>query len=184
MRFKLALILCGLLVALSAAVAAQAAEAPSPGGQGGAPKQTEPAPTTEPEHPASPAEPAPEASSSDVEAEEERESREAETLLAAEEAGALRRIEREAAASAGDDDETIGGGVPASIGCLVPSLKGDTLAAARTALSRAHCKLGRVRRPHTAHATLVIVRQARPAGDRLSDGTAVAVRLGVRRRHR
>jgi hypothetical protein len=183
MHSRLAPIACGVLVALSAPVVAQAAEAPAPGGTGGEPKTTEPAPKTEPEQPANAAPPAPEASSGEVEAEEERESREAEALLAAEEAAVLRRIENGGATGVGSR-ETLGGSPPASVRCLVPSLKGATLAAARRALLRAHCKLGRVTRPHTAHAPLIVIRQASPPGARLSGGAAIAVRLGLRRHHR
>lgn len=181
MRPRLSLILCGLLVAVSAPVVAQAAEPPAPGGAPSESKPTEPAPKTEP--PASSTPPAPEGTSGDVEAEEEQESREAEALLAAEEAAALRRIEHEGTATSGND-ETLGGSALASLRCVVPSLKGDTLATARRTLSRDHCRLGRITRPRTRHAALIVTRQARPAGDRLSDGAAVAVRLGARRRRR
>ncbi len=69
--------------------------------------------------------------------------------------------------------------------CLVPSLAHKSLQAARTALAKAHCRLGRVTRPHARHHTLVVVAQAPARGRQLAVGTRVAVRLGtVKHRHR
>jgi hypothetical protein len=66
--------------------------------------------------------------------------------------------------------------------CVVPKLKGKTLAGARRALKRAHCRLGRVTRPkrrkHSKPVKLVVVRQSRTAGHKFSQGTKVNVRLG------
>lgn len=59
-------------------------------------------------------------------------------VLAGEEAARKRRVE-EAAASAAQS------GTPA----CVPSLRGDTLTSARRALSKAHCRLGKVSRPRS-----------------------------------
>ncbi len=63
--------------------------------------------------------------------------------------------------------------------CLVPHLKGRSLAGAREALARSHCKLGKVRRA-SHHGRLRVVGQTIPAGRELSAGTAVGVRLGAR----
>jgi beta-lactam-binding protein with PASTA domain len=62
--------------------------------------------------------------------------------------------------------------------CVVPSLKGDTLAAARRALRQAHCKLGRVTPPPRGHGRHVVTRQGLRAGSKHPAGTAVAVTLG------
>ncbi len=65
--------------------------------------------------------------------------------------------------------------------CRVPSLKGDSLAAARSALTKAHCKLGRVLTPQRRHGALIVTSQGSPSGTKLPRGAAVAVRLGTRR---
>jgi virginiamycin B lyase len=61
--------------------------------------------------------------------------------------------------------------------CVVPSLNGDTLLAARSALRRAHCKLGKVTRPHKHHGTPHVISQSPKKGKRLKAGSAVAVTL-------
>jgi hypothetical protein len=66
--------------------------------------------------------------------------------------------------------------------CRVPSLKGDSLARARSALSKAHCRLGKVVRSGSGQKGLVIVGQSRRRGTRLTHRAAVAVRLGPRPR--
>jgi hypothetical protein len=65
--------------------------------------------------------------------------------------------------------------------CCVPSLRGDSLAAARSALRSAHCKLGMVTKPRRHNGALIVVRQSRPHGTKLRHGTAIAVDLGTRR---
>jgi hypothetical protein len=65
--------------------------------------------------------------------------------------------------------------------CHVPSLKGDSLAAARRALSKAHCKLGKVSKSRGHHKTLVVSSQSAKSGKTLADGAAVAVKLGPAR---
>lgn len=72
--------------------------------------------------------------------------------------------------------------------CVVPLLRGKTLPAARSALSAAHCRLGRVgrarrsragaRAPRGRHAVLVIVSQALTPGSARAAGAQVAVVLG------
>lgn len=61
--------------------------------------------------------------------------------------------------------------------CVVPSLNGDSLTAARRALDRAHCRLGKVTKPRTRHGALVVDRQSARSGRRLASGTKVAVTL-------
>jgi hypothetical protein len=63
-------------------------------------------------------------------------------------------------------------------GCLVPALRGRSLADARAALKRADCRLGAVTRPRRARGRLVVVRQSAPRGSRLAADAAVAVVLG------
>ena len=182
MRPKLASIVLVTLLALAAPVVAHAAHT-TPGAAAPGEARAPGAPLkTESELPTSTSAPAPaEEPSSAVETEdEERLSSEAEALEAAEEAAVLHRIEREAPTSEG---EPLGNAsAPGGALCLVPSLKGDTLRAARRALSRAHCRLGRITEPRTRHAKLTVTAQSRPAGARLADNAPVAVRLLATRR--
>src|SRR5581483_1361411 len=71
-----------------------------------------------------------------------------------------------------------------SAGCVVPKLKGKTLARARRALSAAHCTLGRVRKPKHSSGTLVVVAQGLKAGTKSETGTMVAVKLAPQPIHR
>jgi hypothetical protein len=62
--------------------------------------------------------------------------------------------------------------------CIVPRLKGDSLATARKALRRAHCALGKVSKTaRVGH--LVVATQGIPAGRKLGKGTKVSVTLIV-----
>ena len=168
------------MLAAGASPSGGAPDAEAPGAAGaGASKPAEA--TTTAEAPTSKA-PAEEETAASVEQEEEALSREAEARLGAEEAAALERIAREAGAEAertGNPAATAG---PTS--CLVPSLKGDTLRAARRALARAHCRLGRVSEPRTRGARLVVTRQGRHAGAVLSDEAAISIKLGRPARRR
>jgi PASTA domain len=86
--------------------------------------------------------------------------------------------------------------LPALPRCVVPNLKGRSLAAARTVLVRAHCKLGKVAKPRRPKHSrgkpagpLVIVGQSPAAGSSEPSGTAVSVRLapapaGKAKRHK
>lgn len=62
--------------------------------------------------------------------------------------------------------------------CHVPSLKGDSLDAARRALRKGHCDLGKVSKPRKHHSALVVKTQSIRAGRKLAKGAAVAVQLG------
>ncbi|MHB1808471.1 MAG: hypothetical protein ACYCU0_04160 [Solirubrobacteraceae bacterium] len=65
--------------------------------------------------------------------------------------------------------------------CVVPAVKGDSLAKARRLLRRAHCALGTVRRTRRRKsAALVVVSQQVGAGKRRARNTKIAVRLGTR----
>ena len=196
---KLALIACALLPLLAAPIAAHAAQGTAAASAEGSPPPS-PAPveqppatgegeTTPPQTggetppPVKTAEAEEPAGAGDVESEDEEAlTAEDEVRLYAEEMNLLRRVEGEAG-----EEEGLGKGSGADAGapCLVPSLKGDTLKAARRALSRAHCKLGRVTEPHSRRTTLVVTTQALRAGDRLADHAPVSIKLGKReRRHR
>ena len=70
---------------------------------------------------------------------------------------------------------------PAVVRCVVPSLRGDSLGAARNALRRAHCKLGKVGMPSAHHGALVVTGQSHAAGKKLARGAAVAITLGPRK---
>jgi hypothetical protein len=64
--------------------------------------------------------------------------------------------------------------------CIVPLLRGDSLAAARSALKSAHCALGTVTKPHRHHGALNVIRQNRAHGTKLRHEATVAVYLGAR----
>jgi len=65
--------------------------------------------------------------------------------------------------------------------CVVPRLRGDSVAGARRKLARAHCALGRVARPRSYHGPLVVRHQSVRVGRRLAEGARVSVLLGPRR---
>jgi len=62
--------------------------------------------------------------------------------------------------------------------CIVPTLRGRSLSAARRALRSSHCALGAVHRPAAHRGKLVVVRQAVAPGSKLPAGARVGVRLG------
>ncbi|MFI5004671.1 MAG: hypothetical protein ACHQE6_06625 [Solirubrobacterales bacterium] len=103
---------------------------------------------------------------------EEHNATEAAAIYAAE-AAALKKRETEEAEEAAAADRR----APA---CIVPSLKGDTLSAARHALAKAHCCLGKVSRPARHHGALLVIRQTSPHGKKLPGGAPVAVTLAAR----
>lgn len=105
---------------------------------------------------------------------EEHNASEAAAIYAAE-AAALKKREADEAEEAAAD-----GRAPA---CIVPSLKGDTLSAARRALAKAHCRLGKVSRPaHHPHSAWLVIRQSPPRGTKLTGAAGVAVTLAPRLR--
>jgi hypothetical protein len=63
--------------------------------------------------------------------------------------------------------------------CVVPRLTGDSLLAARRALSKDECRLGKVNTPRTHVGALVVKKQSARAGQKLAKGAAVAVTLGA-----
>ena len=67
--------------------------------------------------------------------------------------------------------------------CVVPELRGDTLARARKMLRRAHCRLGKVTR-RSGRAKLVVAHQGVRPGRRLAKGSAVRVKLARLSRER
>jgi hypothetical protein len=66
--------------------------------------------------------------------------------------------------------------------CVVPTLKGDTLRAARRAIISHHCRVGKIRRPRHHRGALVVTAQSPKHGRKLADGAAIALTLGARRR--
>jgi hypothetical protein len=68
--------------------------------------------------------------------------------------------------------------------CVVPSLKGDSLAQARRALRRAHCDLGKLSKPQGHDGRLFVVGQSVRGGSKLAAGTRVALILGSRHQDR
>ncbi len=73
---------------------------------------------------------------------------------------------------------------PPVVRCVVPSLRGKSLGAAQAALRRAHCKLGRVSKPHAHRGALVVTAQSPASGKKLADGAVVAVTLGSKVKRR
>lgn len=72
----------------------------------------------------------------------------------------------------------------AALRCVVPALRGDTLAHARVALHAAHCTLGKVRHEHGRHTSFVVRTESPAAGQVLSAQAHVEVALGPAKRHR
>ena len=65
--------------------------------------------------------------------------------------------------------------------CVVPKLRGDSLATARKRLTAAHCKLGKVTDPKGSAGKSLVVRSTSPkAGRREKNGSKVAVTLKVK----
>jgi len=112
---------------------------------------------------------------------EESKAREA-ALHASEEAADKHRAEEEAAASKHLEEEEQKEATAAREAntCVVPALRGDTLNAARHALAKARCRLGKVIRPANNHSPLIVTRQSPRHGKRLPRGSAVAVTLTPR----
>jgi Right handed beta helix region/PASTA domain len=71
---------------------------------------------------------------------------------------------------------------PARVRCVVPRLKGKTVAKARTLLRRAHCALGRVSHAHSRLRRGLIVSQRPRAGAARPRGTKVGVVVSLGRR--
>ncbi len=73
---------------------------------------------------------------------------------------------------------------PGATRCVVPKLKGKSLAKARSLLAKAHCALGKVTRPKVAKGHKqppLVVGSTRPAaGTKLADGAKIALRLVVK----
>jgi hypothetical protein len=107
-----------------------------------------------------------------VAAEKLREQREKE---AAEATAAKEREAREAGERAGREAAQ-----RVASDCVVPRLKGDTLAAARRALDRVHCRLGRLTKPRRLRGPLIVVKQSVRSNSELAPGSRVALTLGVR----
>jgi beta-lactam-binding protein with PASTA domain len=67
--------------------------------------------------------------------------------------------------------------------CTVPKLKGKSLAAATSALRRAHCALGKVTKPKKhSKGKLVVTSSSPSAGTKRPKGTKVKLTLGPPRR--
>jgi len=98
---------------------------------------------------------------------EEQKAREAAASHTAEAAEALKRREEAEHQTAGTPKMN-----PA---CIVPKLKGDTLAVARRVLTVAHCRVGIVHRPARPHGPLRVRRQGARAGKRLATDALVAL---------
>jgi hypothetical protein len=65
--------------------------------------------------------------------------------------------------------------------CVVPRLRGDSPVAARRALQRGHCNLGRVTAPRSHRGALIVAGQSVRAGRTLAGGTKVAIVLAGKR---
>ncbi|HUA74214.1 MAG TPA: hypothetical protein VL988_05580 [Solirubrobacteraceae bacterium] len=87
------------------------------------------------------------------------------------------RLAAEAAAREAQQEPVVT--APPMQACVVPSLRGEKLAAARKNLAKAHCRLGGVRRPAHDRSALVVASQSARRGKRLPGGAAVAVTLGA-----
>ena len=110
--------------------------------------------------------------SSSVQPEDEEQQEESEEEAEAEETEAEEEAEAEEAEQAGRSSAA-----SQRVRCTVPQLQGETLSLARTALSKAHCKLGKVTSMHGHHG-LIVISQSQNHGRRLPSGSAIAVHLG------
>jgi hypothetical protein len=124
-----------------------------------------------------------------LEAERQARQREAETRAATEAAERTRRESeiRETGELAGREAaarEAVAAREAAarSLRCVVPRLGGDSLAAARHALAKAHCSLGKVTWPRAHHGKLVVAAQGVRSGRKLADAAKVSVTLRPARR--
>jgi hypothetical protein len=84
--------------------------------------------------------------------------------------------EREAAVRERQEEEA------AHPACRVPVLEGDTVAVARNALVKAHCRLGAVHWLARDRGVRCVLRQGAAPGTRLRHGARVALWVGARRR--
>jgi cytochrome c peroxidase len=85
------------------------------------------------------------------------------------------------AASPGPLAPSVAGASARGAQCVVPRLRGRTVAQARRLLARAKCRLGVVLRPRGSRSRLVVSSQRPGAGARRGAGTRVAVRVRRRR---
>ena len=69
------------------------------------------------------------------------------------------------------------GGQPTGTACVIPKLAGKTLAAAKKALGKAHCKLGKVTKKKSKRKAGVVISQKPKAGTRLPAGGRVSLVL-------
>ena len=75
-------------------------------------------------------------------------------------------------------------GAPATK-CVVPKLKGKTLGKAKSALIKANCKLGKVKKPKGSRGKKLIVKSTKPgAGAERAAGTKVGVTMKVKPQRR
>src|SRR4051812_29065381 len=86
-----------------------------------------------------------------------------------------------AAAPAPAPAQSVAGTTASNVRCVVPRLRGRTVAQARKALARSKCGLGLVLRPRGARGRLVVSSQRPSAGAKRPAGTRVAVRLRHKR---
>jgi tyrosyl-tRNA synthetase len=59
--------------------------------------------------------------------------------------------------------------------CVVPSLRGHTLSAARRTLKKAHCRLGKIVRRSHRHGILRVISQSPAPGSRLAAGVSIVI---------
>jgi cytochrome c peroxidase len=86
------------------------------------------------------------------------------------------------AAGGGSAGQSVAGSAAQSARCVVPRLRGRTVAASRRLLVRSKCGLGLVLRSRKAHGKLVVSSQRPAAGTKRPAGSRVAVRLRVKAR--
>lgn len=71
---------------------------------------------------------------------------------------------------------TASGGSGDTAKCVVPSLKGKTLASAEKAITKAHCSVGKIKKAKSSHVKKGrVVSQGAGAGKSLPGGTKVSV---------
>ena len=112
-------------------------------------------------------------------------SKHAEEESEAAEAEARNRESQPAPGSGSHEEAAPEGGGPTVLECVVPSLRGDSVSRARSALRRRHCELGRITRMHTSGRHLpVVIRQEFRSGEKHPEGTRVGIAIGSIAGHR
>jgi len=82
----------------------------------------------------------------------------------------------------GAGTNTYNPGTPDTTVCQVPAVVGKRLAAAKRAIAKAYCAVGKVVRVHSVYQRGIVIRQSPPPGETLAAGAKVKLTLSLGRR--